>query len=1603
MTSKPLDEKEIFKAAYNIASDEARMEFLQVVCHDDPELFNRVRNLLEQSNDDSNFLESPPIPVATGHAKSETDSFAPTRIGLFTIREQIGEGGMGVVYVAEQTEPVQRKVAIKIIKPGMDTKEVIARFEAERQALAFMEHPNIAKVLDAGATENGRSYFVMELVRGIPITEYCDQVKASPQERLSLFMTVCDAVQHAHQKGIIHRDIKPSNVLVTQVNSKPVPKVIDFGLAKATSGQRLTEKTLYTGFMRLMGTPAYMSPEQAELSGVDVDTRSDIYSLGILLYELLTGTTPLDKTEIKQHAYDELCRQIREAEAPKPSARLSTLTSEERTAVAQLRKIDQHNLQQVLQGDLDQVVLKAIEKDRDRRYGSPRELVEDIERFLDDKPVAAVAPSVWYLARKYLRRHKVAFFTAATIGAVLILATALSTIQAVRLSHANRVAAENTESAIRSKEEANVARNTAELERGRADAARQDATVSRDKAHRMAEERRHLLYAANMQLANQLWNSGNGTPKQVNELLNAWIPTSGERDFRDCAWRFQWNRLHLSAEQTAYNVHTATVSRRGNLLVADQTGIREWDDATKSFVPRWEGGVQQGGQIELSPCGRWAAVPDDEHLSLIDVETGNKLHVFPGNLRARFATGGDHLLVWQFGRDRWKAFEYSIIDVSTGTQRKLTDSRKFFTSGSSVSPDGASYVLAIDAHWMEAHLDGNGAATWRFDMANNCSAWSPNGKLFASGLFTGAVRLRFLDDPDHVMFFNTGQETIYSLAFSNDSTKLAAGGVNGKVNVYDVSHFFETEHTQTDESQPKTKERPSSTTNRIASIDPPRSLFSLNVHLGLVNRIVFASDNSSIATCDSFGTAKLTRLGADPALLPTPSCDEWSRGGYAPLKVIDTVDGVRVADGNRQSTYFGKLEIVRGSVNEGDRIVALSDSDGHLEIDSAKDANNVKHRLFGSPGSIVTVHIADDETKSVQTADLYRNSSTIPLPINDLVFTKDSKSIVVTSDIGAFRASLTGEIQRHYPSRSNSAAVSPDGRILALDDCKELFLWDLENHSLLDRLPASVSEFPTPFDSGKGGVARFSPDGRFIVMGTGHPLGTTRKRSDLKIWDLATRKEIGSPFYKSNIGISGIAFTPDSEYLVVTFRNDGAIRVWNTSTWNLEWTLSGIGNALTLDFSPDGKTMVQAGLNGFVIWDFKHRRKRYVIRAQSIVSAQFTDDGDTLMTTSMDSKLAFWNVAAGVEITSIDLGTDVLMGGRFNSEHSNLAVYGQQGRILVWDIPDIEQIDQHAAMIESLYQRALVQNQDGLFSSAEQTMLRALRASLKTPSSIAEERRKAISSELLKALKGQGKLVVTKQPRSQMVKWGTPVEMHVEATPADGLGRLEYRWFFNGAPIENATTSRLTLQKVTESDVGRYHAEIGYPGFDSIKVQSEGAFLVSPDGTARGGLKKDVFLNIPDRQSLSVTALTGLARFPDEPDFSGAIGSFELPDNFADDYGVKISGMLIPPKTGDYVFFVASDDGSQLFLSTDESPANKKLIASESKWHPLKRGWQSLGPDSISPPQTLQAGKRYWIEALFREAGVDDHFAVAWQMPGEPPPKNGDPPIPGEFLEFHLE
>jgi serine/threonine protein kinase len=381
------DEEAIFYQALELAAPAARVAYVKEACGDDKDLIERVRALLKADGMEDGFLEEPPT-ILDAPAPSAVLTEGPgTVIGRYKLLEKIGEGGMAVIYMAEQEHPIRRNVALKLIKLGMDTRQVIARFEAERQALALLDHPNIAKVFDAGATETGRPYFVMELVRGVSITEYCDQNGLSTEDRLQLFAQVCYAVQHAHQKGIIHRDLKPSNIMVTMHDDRPVPKVIDFGIAKAMN-QRLTQKTLFTRYTQMIGTPAYMSPEQAQMSGLDIDTRTDIYSLGALLYELLTGTTPFAPKALQQAGYAEIERIIRETDPPKPSTRLRNL-GQELMDIARRRQASGEILHKLVRGDLDCIVMKCLEKDRNRRYESVSEFAADIKRHLNNEPVLA--------------------------------------------------------------------------------------------------------------------------------------------------------------------------------------------------------------------------------------------------------------------------------------------------------------------------------------------------------------------------------------------------------------------------------------------------------------------------------------------------------------------------------------------------------------------------------------------------------------------------------------------------------------------------------------------------------------------------------------------------------------------------------------------------------------------------------------------------------------------------------------------------------------------------------------------------------------------------------------------------------------------------------------------------------------------------------------------------------------------------------------------------------------------------------------------------------------------------------------------------------------
>jgi eukaryotic-like serine/threonine-protein kinase len=552
----------LFNAALERSDAAERARFLDEACGADAALRERVEKLLRAQEEVGAFMAQPSRKPAgldlhqTGRVVIPLTEKPGDLIGRYKLLQQIGEGGCGVVYMAEQEEPVRRRVALKVIKLGMDTKQVIARFEAERQALALMDHPHIARVLDAGATDTGRPYFVMELVRGTKITEFCDENNLSTEERLKLFMEVCQAIQHAHQKGIIHRDIKPSNILVTINDGVPVPKVIDFGIAKATAG-RLTNQTLFTAFEQFIGTPAYMSPEQAVMTSLDIDTRSDIYSLGVLLYELLTGSPPFDQKELLAAGLDEMRRTIREVEPAKPSTRL---TQELVAAdVSPLKshpesgrnvRADSRRLLQEVKGDLDWIAMKCLEKDRSRRYETANALAMDIRRHLENEPVVARPPSRWYEFQKTVRRHKFGFAAATALILVLMLGVAISTWQAARATKAENLANNRL---------AEVA-----AERDAKEQALQEAEAARANEARL---RRQIEVRLTIAQARTLLN--NGKFDETETLLNGIEPSLIEPDAIHADLRRQ-----LANHRASKNQWSAATANLAVLLQVDGTA---WD------------------------------------------------------------------------------------------------------------------------------------------------------------------------------------------------------------------------------------------------------------------------------------------------------------------------------------------------------------------------------------------------------------------------------------------------------------------------------------------------------------------------------------------------------------------------------------------------------------------------------------------------------------------------------------------------------------------------------------------------------------------------------------------------------------------------------------------------------------------------------------------------------------------------------------------------------------------------------------------------------------------------------------------------------------------
>ena len=582
-----MNDDNVFDEARRLGSPEERAAYLDDACADDKDQRRRIEALLDADGRTDSLLDEPILADPTEDFKTSMKQ-PGQNIGPYKLLQQIGEGGFGVVYLAEQQEPVRRRVALKVIKPGMDSRQVIARFEAERQALALMDHPNIAKVLDAGMTDSGRPYFVMELVKGLPITKFCDDQELSPSERLELFVPVCNAIQHAHQKGVIHRDIKPSNVLVGVYDGQPVPKVIDFGVAKAIQHQ-LTEKTVFTKYGQVVGTLEYMSPEQAEFNQLDIDTRSDVYSLGAVLYELLTGSTPLDRSQLQKAAFDEMLRIIREEEPLRPSVRLSSLES--LPAISAKRKIEPAKLTRFVRGELDWIVMKSLEKERSRRYPTASALADDIHRHLQGDPVTAAAPSTRYRVEKFVNKHRTALSVAASVLALLIVGIAATASLAVMYSRLSR--------------SEHAQRTLAEQETKRANTASEQADYARKEAESRA-------YLASMALAGASWRQGD-----VARLKRILAKTEGSEK-RGLEWNYWQGQLH----QHLRELHPGIGPIAGVKVISGGQELAIHDTRRRFFLDIRTGKIRAlyGKNWPMSPDGRWVMSPT----ALIDTTTGDR-------------------------------------------------------------------------------------------------------------------------------------------------------------------------------------------------------------------------------------------------------------------------------------------------------------------------------------------------------------------------------------------------------------------------------------------------------------------------------------------------------------------------------------------------------------------------------------------------------------------------------------------------------------------------------------------------------------------------------------------------------------------------------------------------------------------------------------------------------------------------------------------------------------------------------------------------------------------------------------------------------------------
>ena len=1041
----------------------------------------------------------PPATTNSGVAPAPGEQ-AGHRIGRYQLVEPIGEGGFGTVWLAEQLEPVRRPVALKIIKLGMDTREVVARFEAERQALALMDHPNIARVFDGGATESGRPYFVMELVKGPRITDYCDAKQLSTEARLKLFIEVCQAVQHAHQKGVIHRDLKPSNVLVTEQDGRAVPKVIDFGIAKATEAE-LTGKTLLTRFNQLIGTPAYMSPEQAGWGGLDVDTRSDVYSLGVLLYELLTGRPPFSNEQLAKAGFDQVLRIIREHEPPKPSTQISTLSQVDQITVAQRRAAEPARLSRLVRGELDWIVMKCLEKDRRRRYETANGLARDLQRHLQNEPVVAAAPSLAYQFRKFASKHRTALATAAAFVLLLIAGVIVSTWQAVRANH------------------------FAQAERD----ARKETYTNWVAAQRS-------LYAADMNLAAEAIRIN--SLGRTKDLLERHRPKVGEPEFRNWEWSYL---LRETADHSTYSFHlTNAVFNRLGVAPDGRTlavptgrsgGVQLWDVPTRTVRGELPGPC---AQAYISPQSHWVAavIADGGRVDVFNAQTGERAGSVPRFMQlndvafsadeALLATTSDErtnssqvmLQLWRW-RDKtlvaergfpsfWDSFHYKVafhpdgrrlaIGEDVGGVRllnltNLADVQVLPT----YEPGVAGVAISPDGRWLAGASSGREPVIYVWDLSSNVPptllrghiglvvtlAFSPDSQWLASGAADLMIKVWQLPELQLRKTLRGHLSDLRSIGFLGGPRTLASGDVRADVKLWDLQNTFADTN---DLWLPRLGQLALSRDFRyFAGVDS--------------NRVVVTGE-----TLRSTGAVPIPGLGQNIRLMAMTPSGDW----IASLDDAQVVRLWRRSDGQvlTRTNAHPRPAVRFAFVKDGEFLAALSDEGAVVKWTRSLDAVIFKLPEDSYPYLMLPENCVFHIWLNFHDADFMLCRTTSGYQVMSLkdrtilgkflgtggdpgasTLSHDGRLLALgyqNGQVGIYDTATwqpVGEPMNCHSDWITAVAFSPDGRRLATNGSgrEAVRIWDLESRQQVCTLPIDATGI---------GFLQFSADGRSLAFAT---------------------------------------------------------------------------------------------------------------------------------------------------------------------------------------------------------------------------------------------------------------------------------------------------------------------------------------------------------------------------------------------------------------------------------------------------------------------------------------------------------------------------------------